>query len=241
MGILPPGKAMSHIPRKLFSEEDDENLKQAVKEIGEDKWAEVSERMKYFTPRQCKERYTIYLKKAYRTDPWSEEEDALLIELYDTLGPKWCEISEFFNGRHVNSVKNRWNRYIQNGTKKKIEKYEQECKLKIEKEKRKKEKAAARANPPPDFLPPQPLFTQQVQKVPVFTAQQIPTDFGTFMQQMQTMQVPTNAQMPPLIQKSQTQFEKTCEMQKPQRHDFEAPQAETKYEDMKFEFEFLYK
>ena len=131
---------MAQITRKLFHQEDDDLLKQVVQEVGEDNWNEVSERMKIFTPRQCKERYTIYLKNEYRTDPWTDEEDALLIELYDNIGPKWREISEFFNGRHVNSVKNRWYRYIQHGSKKSIEKYEQECLLKKQKEEAKKQK-----------------------------------------------------------------------------------------------------
>lgn len=105
--------------RKKFSSEDDAKLKALVAQYGEDDWAKISDLMKSFSPRQCKERYNIYLRKAYRTDPWTDEEDALLVELYSRLGPKWCEISEFLQGRHSNSVKNRWYRYLQYGEAKK--------------------------------------------------------------------------------------------------------------------------
>ena len=97
--------------RKLFSPKDDEILKAAVAQVGEN-WDEVSSLVAKFNARQCKERYTVYLKKAYRTDPWTEDEDNLLLELYEKMGPRWCEISEFFDGRHSNSVKNRWHRYL---------------------------------------------------------------------------------------------------------------------------------
>ena len=97
--------------RKLFSPKDDEILKAAVEQVGEN-WEEVANIVTKFNARQCKERYTVYLKKSYRTDPWTKEEDQLLLELYEKMGPRWCQISEFFDGRHSNSVKNRWHRYL---------------------------------------------------------------------------------------------------------------------------------
>ena len=104
---------MHQSSRRLFTEKDDEELKKIVQEVGEDDWDEVAERFKKFNARQCKERYNVYLKREYRTDPWTHEEDDLLVDLYGKIGPKWIEISQFFNGRHSNSCKNRWHRYIQ--------------------------------------------------------------------------------------------------------------------------------
>lgn len=102
---------MSKVTRKLFSERDDANLKKLVKRYGED-WEMISDKIKKFSPRQCKDRYTVYLSGEFRNDPWTEEEDLKLAELYREFGPRWCEICKFFDGRHSNSVKNRWHRYI---------------------------------------------------------------------------------------------------------------------------------
>ena len=102
---------MNKITRKLFSERDDANLKKFVKKFGEN-WELISDKIKKFSPRQCKDRYTVYLSGDFRNDPWTEEEDQKLSRLYHEFGPKWCEICKFFDGRHSNSVKNRWHRYI---------------------------------------------------------------------------------------------------------------------------------
>ena len=102
---------MNKVTRKLFSERDDANLKKFVKKFGEN-WELISDKIKKFSPRQCKDRYTVYLSGDFRNDPWTEEEDQRLSKLYHEYGPKWCEICKFFDGRHSNSVKNRWHRYI---------------------------------------------------------------------------------------------------------------------------------
>ena len=97
---------------KIFTPRDDARLKELVSKLGENKWDEVSEQIHKFSPRQCKERYTVYLKGNYRNDPWTPEEDKLLIELHKKLGSKWFVICNYFEGRHSNSVKNRWHRYL---------------------------------------------------------------------------------------------------------------------------------
>ena len=103
---------MSVTKGKIFTPRDDARLKELVARLGENKWDEVSEQIHKFSPRQCKERYTVYLKGTYRNDPWTPEEDKLLIELHKKLGSKWFVICNYFEGRHSNSVKNRWHRYL---------------------------------------------------------------------------------------------------------------------------------
>ena len=211
---------MAQITRKLFHQEDDEKLKSVVQELGEDNWNEVSERMKIFTPRQCKERYTIYLKHEYRTDPWTDEEDALLIELYDRIGPKWREISEFFNERHVNSVKNRWYRYIQNGSKKSIEKYEQECFLRNEKEKMRRERKNQQLNKQAQISPSAPDPTTIEESKPIIG-------------QLETLPTVDSTVDPDANQQSTKKY----------RNEFDIA-AEPKMDDLKFDFilnDFLYK
>lgn len=39
---------------------------------------------------------------------WTKDEDELIYELYNSIGPKWKQISSLLKGRSENSVKNRW-------------------------------------------------------------------------------------------------------------------------------------
>jgi len=59
--------------------------------------------------KQCRERWYNHLSPDVRKDPWSEEEDKIIIESQQKYGPKWTTISSFLKGRTPNSIKNRWN------------------------------------------------------------------------------------------------------------------------------------
>jgi hypothetical protein len=58
--------------------------------------------------RQCRERWVNYLAPTIRSDPWTEDENRLLIDKMNELGHCWATIGHFFNGRSENDVKNRW-------------------------------------------------------------------------------------------------------------------------------------
>ena len=68
--------------------------------------------------RQCKDRYTNYLSPQINLNPWSQEEDDLLIKKVNELGNKWVKISKFFIGRSDNSIKNRWYTHLNKKIKK---------------------------------------------------------------------------------------------------------------------------
>jgi hypothetical protein len=59
-------------------------------------------------PRQCRERYQNYLNPELRNDSWTLEEDTLLENKCDELGPKWSRIAKFFENRSDNALRNRW-------------------------------------------------------------------------------------------------------------------------------------
>jgi hypothetical protein len=63
--------------------------------------------------RQCRERYNNYLAPSIRTDPWTPQEDALLIQKHQELGPKWSEMASFFHCRSPVSLKNHFARISQ--------------------------------------------------------------------------------------------------------------------------------
>ncbi|EAY11930.1 Myb-like DNA-binding domain containing protein [Trichomonas vaginalis G3] len=103
---------MSQSLRKTFSKKNDEKLLAIIKNIGTSDWKKIADKMPNFTARQCKDRYNIYLKETNKQEPWTPEEDQLLIKLQAEYGSKWTQISQFFEGRNINNIKNRWHRFI---------------------------------------------------------------------------------------------------------------------------------
>ena len=95
----------------LFTKSDDEKLKRVVEELGNDNWDEVAKRVVPFSPRQCKDRYEVYLKGTFFKSPWTAEDDKLLDKKFNEIGPRWMEMVKFFNGRNANNIKNRYYRY----------------------------------------------------------------------------------------------------------------------------------
>lgn len=50
------------------------------------------------TYKQCRERYTNYLKEGLNVGPWSKEEDRLLLTMHARIGNKWAEIARHLKG-----------------------------------------------------------------------------------------------------------------------------------------------
>lgn len=96
------------IPKVKFTPEEDDLLTEIIERIGTNDWELVSKEMKKRTARQCRERWINYLSPELRNDPWTEEEDKLLDELYAELGSRWHKIAEYFPTRSGNCVRNRF-------------------------------------------------------------------------------------------------------------------------------------
>jgi hypothetical protein len=107
VALGPRVKTNRRHPRHTFSPDEDVQLKQLVARLGE-QWREVAAQMANRNARQCKERWTNYLSPSVRLDPWTEEEDQLLVEKVNACGFAWSVIAQAFNGRSDNDVKNRW-------------------------------------------------------------------------------------------------------------------------------------
>lgn len=98
--------------RMPFTKEEDQQLLQLVQYIGvndKSNWYFIASHIKGRTPRQCRERYQLFLSDDVRKKAkWTKDEDELLISKYKIYGPHWKQMEQFFNGRTSYNIKNRF-------------------------------------------------------------------------------------------------------------------------------------
>ncbi len=94
--------------RNLFTNDEDERLKELIEEYGEDNWGIIAKNMKGRNIRQCRERYRYYLSPDVNKNEWTERDDKSLLELQEQFGNKWKLIASYFNGRNEIQVKSRF-------------------------------------------------------------------------------------------------------------------------------------
>jgi hypothetical protein len=103
------------IPTKgPWKKNEDDLLRKLVLEYGPKNWSFIATKMHdqdiFRLGKQCRERWYNHLSPEVRKDPWTEEEDRIIIEAHSELGSKWTTIANMLgNGRTPNSIKNRWN------------------------------------------------------------------------------------------------------------------------------------
>lgn len=107
--------------RKKFSPEEDEILVRMVEANGPHRWDEIAAAVPGRTGRQCRDRFRNYLMPNLNPEPWSPEEDEILVAKHYEIGPHWSRIAEFLPGRSSNSVKNRWYTYHQKSVRREVE------------------------------------------------------------------------------------------------------------------------
>jgi hypothetical protein len=98
--------------RRKFTPEEDLQLRSLVERLGTKSWDEIAQYLPDRSARQCRNRYKNYLLDSLMTDPWTPEEDAILIRKFHQIGPKWVEIGKLLSGRSGNNVKNRWYKHL---------------------------------------------------------------------------------------------------------------------------------
>ena len=97
--------------RRKFTTEEDGKIRHLVEEVGYE-WEEVSRELGTRTAKQVRDRYVNYLQGGLRSDPWTPEEDAQVLEMRKMFGPKWVRMSRMVPGRSANDIKNRWHRHL---------------------------------------------------------------------------------------------------------------------------------
>ena len=79
--------------KNKFTPEEDKKLQSLIQKYGAGDWLNISQMMGTRNPRQCRERWNNYLNPQLRVDPWTIEEDKLLVMKYQELGPHWAKIA----------------------------------------------------------------------------------------------------------------------------------------------------
>lgn len=93
--------------RSTFSAAEDAKLTKLVEIHGEN-WSKIAKSMLHRNKRQCKERWEFYLSPTINNDPWSKEDDELLLSLTELYGTKWSLLCKRFEHRTPVNVKNRY-------------------------------------------------------------------------------------------------------------------------------------
>jgi hypothetical protein len=101
------------LTKRPWTEEEDQLLVKMIGEEGAQNWSILSKRMTDLgfqrMGKQCRERWYNHLDPSVSKDPWSETEDALILNMHAELGNKWTVFAEKLPGRPANSIKNHWN------------------------------------------------------------------------------------------------------------------------------------
>lgn len=96
--------------RTKFSPQEDQRLKEIVGRLGTANWDKVALELGGRTARQCRDRYNNYLQPSINNNPWTIEEEYILYQKYQEIGPQWAQMTYLFENRTCVSIKNHWSK-----------------------------------------------------------------------------------------------------------------------------------
>jgi hypothetical protein len=92
-----------------WTRDEDEVIIDFVTRFGNKNWTKLADLLPGRIGKQCRERWRNHLDPDNNREPWTPEEDALLIQLHEQHGNQWVKIATLMRGRSDNHIKNRWN------------------------------------------------------------------------------------------------------------------------------------
>lgn len=87
---------------------DDEMLIKLVREMPGCSWVSIASCMKNKTPKQCRDRWNNYANPDLKHGKWTTEEEIILLQKYNDIGPKWSEMMKCLPGRSSNDIRYQW-------------------------------------------------------------------------------------------------------------------------------------
>ena len=97
------------IGKDSWSSAEDAKLLHGVTKTGPHKWDDLAYGVARRSGKQCRDRWQTFLNPLLKIDPWSHEEQLVLVIIQAKSPNKWAAFSKTLLGRSDNAIKNYWN------------------------------------------------------------------------------------------------------------------------------------